>query len=149
MIASKRLSIILVAVLFLQIFLYGVRWVKANVLTADFPYFYLTARLWQTGKDPYDPEEQCWAQAALRPSSPCAGNAHTPALLQIWSLVWNENYVASYWRWSGLLLMVLLTCFLILYSLSKDHSHLLKRYYSHQLSTLWFGTHTHVSEPVC
>jgi len=102
-----------------QVFLYGLRWQKSNVMTSDFVYFYVVGRLYESGQNPYDLDRQCRAQAELRPGD-CAGYAHTPILLPLLALLFNDDFRVSYWRWSLFQLGLLAICVWLLNLVSRN-----------------------------
>lgn len=97
--------------------LYAVTWRTAPFERADFVGFYASARLWQSGQNPYDRENQCRLQATIRPDL-CMPYAHPPVLLPLFALISNEDYRASYNRWSLLLLIVLAGCVWVAHQIS-------------------------------
>ena len=101
----------------LQIVLYAAVWRTVQPKESDFPAFYSAARVWQQGNNPYDLEKQCVEQAPIR-GVPCLPYAHPPVLLLLLSLVSNDNFVASYYRWTILLLVVVIACVFPLYKIS-------------------------------
>ncbi len=102
-----------------QVVLYGLRWQKSNPMTSDFVYFYVVGRLYESGQNPYDLDRQCRAQAELRPGE-CAGYAHTPILLPLLALLFNDDFQASYWRWAIFQLGLLAICVWLLYLVSQN-----------------------------
>jgi len=102
-----------------QVFLYGLRWQKSDPMTSDFVYFYVVGRLYESGQNPYDLDRQCRAQAELRPGV-CAGYAHTPILLPLLALLFNDDFQASYWRWALFQLGLLAICVWLLYQVSRN-----------------------------
>ena len=99
------------------IVLYAATWRNAPFDRADFVAFYSSARLWQSGKNPYDREAECRVQATIRPGL-CRPNPHPPVLLPLFALISSEDYRASFSRWSVLLLIVLAGCVWAAYQIS-------------------------------
>ena len=99
------------------IVLYAATWRTARFDRADFVAFYSSARLWQSGHNPYDREAQCRLQTTIRPDL-CMPNPHPPVLLPLFALIASEDYSASYSRWSVLLLIVLAGCIWAAYQIS-------------------------------
>jgi hypothetical protein len=97
--------------------LYVVTWKTAPFERADFVGFYASARLWQSGQNPYDRETQCRLQATIRPDL-CMPYAHPPVLLPLFALISSDDYRASYNRWSLLLLIVVAGCVWVVYQIS-------------------------------
>ncbi len=108
-----------IAFIALQIILYAAAWRTVLPKESDFPAFYSAARIWQEGGNPYDLEKQCDKQIPIR-GVPCLPFAHPPILLPLVSLISNDDFVSSYHRWTGLLLIVVLVCIFPLYKLSND-----------------------------
>jgi hypothetical protein len=102
-----------------QIVLYAAAWRTVAPKESDFPAFYSAARLWHEGANPYDLEQQCGKQFPIR-GEPCLPFAHPPVLLPLVSLVSNDDFVRSYYRWNGVLLGVVLICLIPLYKISKE-----------------------------
>ena len=96
---------------------YVATWRTAPFERADFVGFYASARLWQSGQNPYDRETQCRLQATIRPDL-CMPYAHPPVLLPLFALISSEDYRASYNRWSLLLLIVLAGCVWVAHQIS-------------------------------
>jgi hypothetical protein len=115
---NKR-AIFFALVILSQVFLYGLRWQKSDPTTSDFIYFYVVGRLYESGQNPYDLDRQCRAQAALR-SGDCAGYAHTPILLPLLALLFNDDFHVSYWRWAVFQLVLLAICVWLLYLVSRN-----------------------------
>jgi len=88
---------------------YVVTWRTAPFEKADFVGFYASARLWQSGQNPYDREPQCRLQSTIR-ADLCMPYAHPPVLLPLFALISNEDYRAFYNRWCLVLLIVLAGC---------------------------------------
>lgn len=117
--SSRSRIAFLAFILASQVFLYGVRWWKADVTTSDFVYFYVVGRLYSSGENPYDLKKQCDAQSLLRYGE-CAGYAHTPILLPLLGFLFNDDFIASYWRWAIFQLLLLALCVWLLFRLSND-----------------------------
>ncbi len=117
---NSRASIIFAALVLVgQATLFGLWWKDADISTSDFPALYVTARLWQEGRNPYDLEAQCRVEAGMgRPN--CSPFSHPPVLLPLMSAVSDADFVASYWRWAVVQLFVLALCLVPLYLLSRD-----------------------------
>jgi hypothetical protein len=96
---------------------YFATWRTAPFERADFVGFYASARLWQSRQNPYDRESQCRLQATIRPDL-CMPYAHPPVLLPLFALISNDDYRASYNRWSLLLLIVLAGCVWVAHQIS-------------------------------
>jgi hypothetical protein len=109
------------AVLFivLQIVLYAGAWRTVSPKESDFPAFYSAARLWHEGANPYDLEQQCGKQFPIR-GEPCLPFAHPPVLLPLLSLISSDDFVGSYYRWTIVLLTVVLICLIPFYKISKQ-----------------------------
>jgi hypothetical protein len=103
----------------LQIILYVAlaRTVRPN--ETDFPAFYSAARIWSVGHRPYDLEEQCQVQLPIR-GVPCLPFAHPPVLLPLISLVSNNNFDSSYYRWTILMLIAASICILPAHRISGE-----------------------------
>lgn len=115
---NKR-TIFFAFVILSQVFLYGLRWQTADPMTSDFVYFYVVGRLYESGQNPYDLDRQCRAQAELRPGD-CAGYAHTPILLPLLALLFNDDFQVSYWRWALFQIGLLVICVWLLYLASRN-----------------------------
>lgn len=102
-----------------QVFLQGYRWSKCDAMTSDFPYFFAVANLYESGKNPYDLNAQCQAQASLR-GGECAGYAHAPFLLPLMSAVFNNDFYQSYRRWGVFQIILLGVCVWLLYLLTGN-----------------------------
>ncbi len=103
------------ALLIAQVILVAAFLVRSDKRLSDYPAFYAATRLWQKGEQPYNLDLQCREQAPFHRSE-CLPFAHPPVLLQLQSAITSDSYSASYWRWVGVLLAVLLMC---AYPLSK------------------------------
>jgi len=112
-------TIFFVLLILSQVFLYGLRWWKSDPMTSDFVYFYVVGRLYESGQNPYDLDRQCRAQAELRRGD-CAGYAHTPILLPLLALLFNDDFQVSYWRWALFQLGLLAICVWLLYLASGN-----------------------------
>jgi len=110
----RPLAYILIAAL---VVLYAVTWRTVRADRADFVAFYSSARLWQSGQNPYDRETECRFQATIRPDL-CMPNPHPPVVLPLFALISNEDYRGSFTRWSLLLLVVLFGCVWAAYQIS-------------------------------
>jgi len=110
---------IAVAFIALQIVLYAGAWRTVSPKESDFPAFYTAARLWHDGVNPYDLEQQCLRQFPIR-GEPCLPFAHPPVLLPLLSLISNDDFVRSYYRWTGVLLVVVVICLIPLYKISEQ-----------------------------
>jgi hypothetical protein len=99
--------------------LYAAAWRTVSPNESDFPAFYSAARIWQEGGNPYDFEKQCAKQVPIR-GVPCLPFAHPPVLLPLMSLVSTDNFLSSYYRWTGLLLIVVLICAVPLFKICRD-----------------------------
>ncbi len=97
--------------------LYAATWRTARSDRADFLAFYSSARLWQSGQNPYDRQAECRFQATIRPDL-CMPNPHPPVLLPLFALISSDDYQASFSRWSVLLLFVLAGCVWVAYRFS-------------------------------
>ena len=110
---------ILIAFFLLQIILYAAAARTVQPKESDFPAFYSAARIWASGHNPYDLEAQCSVQEPIR-GVPCLPFAHPPVLLPLISLVSNEDFTASYYRWLLVLVLVTAVCILPLYCLCAE-----------------------------
>ena len=110
---------IAIAFIALQIILYAAAWRTVMPKESDFPAFYSAARIWQEGGNPYDLDKQCEKQIPIR-GVPCLPYAHPPILLPLVSLVSNDDFLGSYYRWTGVLLIVVLICVIPFYKISSD-----------------------------
>jgi len=110
---------ILIGFFLLQLVLYVAVWRTAQPKETDFPAFYSAARVWATGQNPYDLDEQCRVQVPIR-GTPCLPFAHPPILLPLINLVSNENYQSSYYRWNLVLLLITAICILPLHRISRE-----------------------------
>ena len=113
---NRSLAIVFILV---QIVLYIGAWRTVSPKESDFPAFYSAARIWHEGGNPYDLEQQCARQIPIR-GEPCLPFAHTPVMLPLLSLLASDDFLASYYRWTTLLLVVVLICLFPLYQLARD-----------------------------
>jgi hypothetical protein len=96
---------------------------RSDKALSDFPAFYAVARLWQKGERAFDLESQCREERAiLHGGLPCLPLARPPILLPVLSVVVSEDFVASYWRWVAVLVLVLLVSLYPLYRLTGEIS---------------------------
>ena len=114
-----RLPVKLIVFFLLQVALYVAAWRTIQPKESDFPAFYTAARLWSSGQNPYDLEAQCGAQIPIR-GVPCLPFAHPPVVLPLISLVSNDDFISSYYRWCLLLVVVTALCILPLYYLCGE-----------------------------
>lgn len=112
-------TIVFALLILSQVFLYGLRWQKSDAMTSDFVYFYVVGRLYESGQNPYDLDRQCRAQAELGRGN-CAGYAHTPILLPLLALLFNDDFQVSYWRWALFQIGLLAICVCLLYLVSRN-----------------------------
>ena len=110
---------ILIAFFLLQIILYTAAARTVQPKESDFPAFYSAARIWASGQNPYDLQAQCSVQEPIR-GVPCLPFAHPPVLLPLISLVSNEDFISSYYRWILILVLVTALCILPLYRLCAE-----------------------------
>ena len=110
---------IIIVFLLLQVILYVAAWRTVQPNETDFPAFYSAARTWSNHHNPYSLEEQCRVQLPIR-GVPCLPFAHPPVLLPLISLVSNDDFISSYYRWSLLLVLVTVGCILPIYNLCHD-----------------------------
>ena len=110
---------VLIVFFLLQIILYTAAARTVQPKESDFPAFYSAARIWASGGNPYDLEAQCSMQEPIR-GVPCLPFAHPPVVLPLISLVSNDDFLASYYRWSLLLVAVAALCILPLYRLCGE-----------------------------
>ncbi|HEU4510852.1 MAG TPA: glycosyltransferase family 87 protein [Pyrinomonadaceae bacterium] len=108
-----------IAFIALQIVLYAAAWRTVLPKESDFPAFYSAARIWEEGRNPYDLEAQCSKQVPIR-GEPCLPFAHPPVLLPLIALISTDDFVASYYRWTIVLLIVALICVLPFYRIAGD-----------------------------
>ncbi len=108
-----------IAFLVLQVILYAAAWRTVLPKESDFPAFYSAARIWKEGGNPYDLDKQCDKQIPIR-GVPCLPFAHPPVLLPLVSLISTDDFLGSYYRWTGLLLIVVLVCTIPLYKISHE-----------------------------
>jgi len=108
-----------IAFILVQIVLYAAAWRTVLPKESDFPAFYAAARIWHDGGNPYDLQQQCSKQIPIR-GEPCLPFAHTPLLLPLLSILSSDDFVASYYRWTTVLLVVVLICLFPLYQLARD-----------------------------
>ena len=108
-----------IAFIAIQVILYAAAWRTVLPKESDFPAFYSAARIWQEGGNPYDLEKQCEKQIPIR-GVPCLPFAHPPVLLPLISLVSNDDFLSSYYRWTAVLLIVVLVCVIPLYRISHE-----------------------------
>jgi hypothetical protein len=101
------------------IIFYFTIWRSVRSELTDFPPFYAAARLLQSGENPYNVENQCRVQGEVR-SDLCMPFNHTPVLLPLIASITNQDYVASYKRWSLILLIVVALSFIPAYYLSRN-----------------------------
>ena len=113
---QRRLPVKLTVFFLLQIILYVAAWRTVQPKETDFPAFYSAARIWSSGRNPYDLEEQCRVQIPIR-GVPCLPFAHPPIVLPLISLVSNDDFTNSYYRWCLLLVVVTAVCILPFYYL--------------------------------
>ena len=102
---------LLIVFFLLQIILYAAAARTVQPRETDFPAFYSAARIWASGGNPYDLEAQCNRQEPIR-GVPCLPFAHPPVVLPLISLVSNDDFLSSYYRWSLLLVAVAALCIL-------------------------------------
>ena len=105
-------------VVFVQVFLYGVSFYYAEKRSSDFPIYYVAARRWEHGENPYDLQKQCEAESEF--IARCVPMVHPPFVLPLIALVSTDNYDASVWRWTAVITIVLALSIIPLYSLSDD-----------------------------
>jgi glycosyl transferase family 87 len=110
---------ILIVFFLLQIVLYTAAARTVQPKESDFPAFYSAARIWASGQNPYDLEVQCSVQEPIR-GVPCLPFAHPPVLLPLISLVSNDDFTSSYYRWLLVLVLVTALCILPLYRLCAE-----------------------------
>lgn len=103
----------------LQLILYAAVSRTVQPKESDFPAFYSAARSWSNDQNPYDLEAQCRIQLPIR-GVPCLPFAHPPILLPLISLVSNENFESSYFRWKLLLFFITALCIITLYQLARN-----------------------------
>ena len=108
-----------IAFIVVQVVLYAAAWRTVAPKESDFPAFYSAARLWHEGANPYDLERQCDKQFPIR-GEPCLPFAHPPVLLPLVSLISSDDFVRSYYRWTIVLLGVVLICLVPLYKISRQ-----------------------------
>lgn len=106
----------LLLLVFSQALFYANFWRKIDIRSLDFHPFYVPARLWESGKNPYDLNNQCEAQKDL--GFPCSPLAHPPLLLPLMSVLSNEDFRLSYWRWSISMLLLLVASAVLLGNVS-------------------------------
>jgi glycosyl transferase family 87 len=112
LVQHKRDLIVTLIIFIGQATIFSLAWFRASrPETFDFPAFYSAARLWESGNNPYDLKAQCNVQIPIR-GSDCLPMAHAPILLPFVSLVSNDNFILSYWRWSAVLVFVWALCVL-------------------------------------
>jgi hypothetical protein len=110
---------ILIVFFLLQIVLYTAAARTVQPKESDFPAFYSAARIWASSQNPYDLQAQCSVQQPIR-GVPCLPFAHPPVLLPLISLVSNEDFTSSYYRWILVLVLVTALCILPLYRLCAE-----------------------------
>ncbi len=110
---------IAIAFIVLQMILYAAAWRTVLPKESDFPAFYSAARIWQGGGNPYDLDKQCEQQIPIR-GVPCLPYAHPPVLLALVSWVSNDDFLGSYYRWTSVLLIVVVICIIPFYKISRD-----------------------------
>src|SRR5687768_6712255 len=71
---------------------------------SDFAAFYSAALLWKQHQNPYDHSRSCAIQTRAG-NLLCLPFFHPPVLLPLLSIVSDDNYEASYLRWSAILLI--------------------------------------------
>lgn len=108
-----------IAFIAIQVILYAAAWRTVLPKESDFPAFYSSTRIWQEGGNPYDLEKQCEKQIPIR-GVPCLPFAHPPVLLPLMSLISNDDFLRSYYRWTGALLIVVLLCVIPFYRISHN-----------------------------
>lgn len=116
---QRKLKPALILFFLLQIILYAAAARPVQPKETDFPAFYSAARIWSSGQNPYSLEEQCRLQVPIR-GEPCLPFAHPPVLLPLITLVSNDDFESSYYRWVLLLFFVTALCFYPLYQISRD-----------------------------
>ncbi len=116
---QRKLHPAVIVFFLLQIILYAAASRTVQPSETDFPAFYSAGRIWTSGQNPYSLEEQCRLQVPIR-GEPCLPFAHPPVLLPLISLVSNESFDSSYYRWTLLLLVVTAVCIFPLYQISRD-----------------------------
>lgn len=105
--------------LVLQIVMYAAAWRTVLPKESDFPAFYSAARIWHDGGNPYDLAQQCSLQIPIR-GVPCLPFAHPPILVPLISLISTDDFVGSYYRWTSLLLIVVIVCVIPFYKIAGD-----------------------------
>lgn len=103
----------------LQLILYAAVSRTLQPKESDFPAFYSAARSWSNDQNPYDIEEQCRIQVPIR-GVPCLPFAHPPILVPLISLISNESFDSSYYRWKLLLFIITALCVVPLYQISGN-----------------------------
>ena len=116
---QRKLQPALIVFFLLQIILYAAASQTVQPKETDFPAFNSAARMWASGQNPYSLKEQCSLQVPIR-GEPCLPFAHPPVLLPLISLVSDESFDSSYYRWTLLLLVVTAVCIFPLYQMSRD-----------------------------
>jgi Glycosyltransferase family 87 len=108
-----------IAFIALQIILYVAVWRTVLPKETDFPAFYSAARIWREGGNPYDLDKQCDKQIPIR-GVPCLPFAHPPVLLPLVSLISSDDFLSSYYRWTAVLVIVVLLCIIPFYKISHE-----------------------------
>ena len=114
------IHVLLVSILLAQlVFLLPISLPK--ILASDFLAYYSTARIWQSGSNPYSLNQQCLEQATIRPADlPCLPLARPPILLPLVSAISSDDLVSSYWHWLTLLALISIASLAPLYLLSRN-----------------------------
>src|SRR5215216_7973617 len=82
---------------------YAKTWHEHDPHGSDFAAFYSAALLWKQQQNPYDHSRVCGIQSQAGVTL-CLPFFHPPVLLPLLSMVSDDDYEASYLRWSAILL---------------------------------------------
>jgi len=114
--SNKTLAVLILAS---QVILYGWLLKEAPKSTTDSASYYAVAQLWKRNENPYSLEKQCLVESKIIGNT-CVPFGHPPILLPLLALVSNNDFEASYWRWTAILCSALLVTAFPLYWLSGD-----------------------------
>jgi hypothetical protein len=113
----RKLTLVPLVLTLLALTVYVNGWRAWDIHNADFAAFYSGGILWGDGRPAYDLKAACDLQAQVGVSL-CMPFFHPPVLLPLLSAIANGDYAASYLRWFGLLLVVILCCAFPVYALT-------------------------------
>jgi len=98
---------------------YGLAWQQMDRHKADFSALFAAATLYKQDRPVYDLSAQCEIESNVG-ATLCLPFTHPPILLRLMALVVTDDYDQSYWRWVGILALVVLLCAIPLYRITND-----------------------------